>query len=226
MNAARLVAIIPARGGSRRVPRKNVRLTGGKPLIAWTIEAAKKAASVDRVVVTTDDAEIAAVANEYGAEVPFVRPPHLSTDTATSADVVTHVIEALALNALPNASFVLLQPTSPLRTAGDIDAAALLPRSREAVVSVTPLAEPVQWLRTIDAEGRMRRWLERDPDDGRAEQLYHLNGAIYMMRIARFLDNRELIPSDAIAYVMPPERSLDVDTEFDLRFCDFLLTTR
>jgi CMP-N,N'-diacetyllegionaminic acid synthase len=215
-----MIALIPARGGSRRVPRKNLRRVGGKPLIAWTIEAARDARAVDRVIVTTDDPEIADVARDHGAEIPFLRPPILATDTATSADVVTHALRALHMAELADSSFALLQPTSPLRTASDIDAAADMLAAGDAVVSVTPMAHSVRWLRTIDSDGFLHPWLAADVRD---LTLYQLNGAIYMMRTDRFLRDGELIPSMARAYVMPQERSVDIDTEFDLNLCDLIL---
>lgn len=220
-----MIALIPARGGSRRVPRKNLRMAGGKPLIAWTIEAARSARSVDRVVVTTEDREIAEVARQHGAEAPFLRPEHLSTDTATSADVVDHALRELRLHETPDVCFVLLQPTSPLRTAADIDSAAALLQNTDVVISVTPLPHSMEWLRIIDEEGRLRPWVGPGPaalaGDG---PLYQLNGAIYMMRAGRFLRDGDLSPAMATAYVMPQERSLDVDTEFDLHLCDLILT--
>ncbi len=200
------------------MPRKNLRLAGGQPLIAWTIEAAKCARSVDRVVVSTDDREIAEVAKHHGAEVPFLRPASLSTDTATSADVVVHALRELQID--EHSCFVLLQPTSPLRTSADIDAAAALLVNSDAVVSVTPLAHSLQWLRTIDQDGRLQPWLDRQA----AEPIYQLNGAIYMMSSGRFYGDGELVPAMAAAYVMPQERSIDVDTEFDLHLCDLILT--
>jgi CMP-N-acetylneuraminic acid synthetase len=217
-----VIALIPARGGSRRVPRKNLRAAGGKPLIAWTIEAAKHACCVDRVVVSTDDREIADVSRQYGAEIPFLRPAALSTDSATSAAVVKHALRELGVHEASDASFVLLQPTSPLRTSGDIDEAALLLERTAAVVSVTPLLHSLAWIRTLDESGHLRS------PAGRFEQrsdLYELNGAIYMMSAGRFFTDYELIPDPAAGYVMPRERSIDIDTEFDLHLCDLLLTT-
>jgi CMP-N-acetylneuraminic acid synthetase len=219
-----VIALIPARGGSRRVPRKNLRLTGGKPLIAWTIEAARAASCVDRVIVTTDDREIADVATQHGAEVPFLRPPSLATDGAASADVVGHALRELRLHEGSNSPFVLLQPTSPLRTSQDIDAAAALLVKGDAVVSVTPAAHSVHWFRTIDGQGRLRPWLDRSATDLRdTESVYALNGAIYVTCAGRFLRDGNLMPEMTMAYVMPQERSLDIDTEFDLRLCDLIL---
>ena len=220
-----MIAIVPARGGSQGVLRKNVRPAGGKPLIAWTIEAAKSSASVKRIIVTTDDLEIADLAKQYGAEVPFLRPADLATDTATSVNVVAHALHKLGFDEESDAPFILLQPTSPLRTSGDIDAAAALLEEAEAVVSVTVVSHPPQWLRTIDTNRCLQPWLsgevQRRQDSG---ALYELNGAIYITRAGRFLRELSFSPAVTAAYVMPKERSLDIDTEFDLQLCNLLLT--
>jgi N-acylneuraminate cytidylyltransferase len=118
----RVTALIPARGGSKRLPRKNVKLLVDKPLIAWSIEVAKASKYIDRVVVSTDDEEIKQVSEQYGAEVPFLRPEHLSNDHASSFDVIKHAIGFLKLDQ-PNELIVLLQPTSPLRLVSELDTA-------------------------------------------------------------------------------------------------------
>ena len=184
-------------------------------MIAWTINAATEAASVDRVVVSTDDAEVARIAEEHGADVPFMRPAALSTDSASSEDVIAHALEMLGLDRDSDESFALLQPTSPLRTSQDIDDAAALLPGNDAVISVTAL-QHAAWLHTID-NGLLRPWKHNDP-------LHILNGAIYMTRAGRFLRDRNLAPARTAAYVMPADRSVDVDTELDLKLCDVLLS--
>ena len=123
INNKRVVAIIPARGGSKRLPRKNVLPLAGKPLIVWSIEAALASVYIDKTIVSTDDAEIAEISRIAGASVPFMRPPELASDTATSADVVMHALDYLDSQNDHYYYSVLLQPTSPLRTNTDIDAA-------------------------------------------------------------------------------------------------------
>jgi CMP-N-acetylneuraminic acid synthetase len=138
----RRLALVPARGGSKGIPRKNIALLGGKPLIAWTIQAARSASSIDRVVVSTDDAEIAEIAVHYGAEVPFLRPADLSGDRAAAQPVIAHAVSWLAVHEGWTAEAVAyLQPTSPLRGAADIDHAAelLTTRNADTVVSVVPV---------------------------------------------------------------------------------------
>jgi len=216
-------AIIPARAGSKRIPRKNLAMVAGRPLIAWTIAAAIAAQRVERVIVSTDDPEIATVATEWGAEVPFLRPAYLSTDEARSVDVVVHVIETLRLQE----PIVLMQPTSPLRASIDIDAAARLfeTSGAPAVVSVTRLEHPLEWVRRIGATGELLPYLpDRDIERSQdADELYALNGALYVIGGETLLRERTFIPAGTIAYRMPSERSLDIDEPLHLRIADALL---
>jgi len=153
-----ILAIITARGGSKGVPRKNIRVLGSKPLIAWTIEAALRSIDSMRLIVSTDNAEIAEVSREYGAEIPFLRPVELAGDTSTSVSAVLHAVVWLAEheNYRPDL-ILLLQPTSPFRSSQDIDSSLKLQRENaaDAVVSVTPNLRPLQWLRKIDEQGML-----------------------------------------------------------------------
>lgn len=222
-----IVGLITARGGSKRVPRKNVTLVAGKPLIAWTIEAALEAPSLTRVMVSTDDSEIAEISRHYGAEVPFLRPVELSSDAATSVEVALHALNWLARSeqVLPD-FMVLLQPSSPLRTSDDIEAAIALRREKmaEAVVSVCEVAHRPQWLRCVGPDGALVPWrvgpLVCAHDEGR---LYQLNGAIYLVGTDVFLRERTFFPLRTLAYVMPPERSLDIDLPWDCYLADLIL---
>lgn len=209
-----VLAVITARGGSKGVPRKNVRSLGGQPLIAWTVRAALEAACVARVVVSTDDAEIAEAAREAGAEVPFLRPAALASDTATSVDVMAH-----ALNAVPGFDrAVLLQPTSPLRTGADLDAGFALWQGVPGAggcVSVCEAAESPWLMFQIDQEGRLKRLLPVPTGGLRRQDLPKalvLNGAFYFFEVARFRAEGRLVFDDGLAYEMPVERSMDIDT--------------
>jgi len=218
-----VIAIVPARGGSKVVPRKNLREVGGRPLIAWTIAAAREAQSVDRVVVSSDDPEIVEVAEAFGADVPFVRDVALARDDTPTIDVVID-----GLTRCPGfAQVVVLQPTSPLRNADDIDAA--VDRCRQlgapSCVSVTEVSESPYWMYRVDAEGRMRALL---PDAAIARRqdlpaVYHLNGAVYVAATDWLVRERSFVTSDSVAYIMPAERSLDIDTEDDLLRAGILL---
>ena len=221
------LALIPARGGSKGLHRKNVLPAGGKPLIAWTIEAALASACVDRVVLSSDDDEIMAVAQAYGCEVLFRRPPDLSGDSASSLAVVSH-----ALAELPAFDHVmLLQPTSPLRLASDIDAAFELMRSQgaQACVSVCPVEESPYWMYQIDAGHKLQPLLPQLVLATRRQDLppvYMLNGAIYVASTAYFHQHQGFLGPACAAYVMSRSRSIDIDTADDLAAFELLLNKK
>ena len=218
----RVLGVIPARGGSKGVPRKNVRLLAGKPLIGWTIEQAAQSRYIDRVIVSSEDEEICQVAKHSGAEVPFVRPMELATDTATGVDVLCHAVE----NAGADYDYVvLLQPTSPLREPTDIDA-AIEYCVEQAVTSVVSLAEATKspyWMYQMKKGGELTPFLE-DVASNRQElpQSYALNGAVYVLEVATLLASRKILDEQTLGYVMPAERSYDIDTETDFLICEFL----
>jgi len=232
MGPTSCVGIIPARGGSKSLPGKNLAPLAGRPLIAHTIGAALEAASVERVVVTTDDPEIAEVARREGAEAPFLRPKELAADETTAEETLLHAIGWLADEQGYRPEYVvLLQPTSPLRTAGDIDAAMHLARQRDAdaVVSVTPSQHHPSWMRGIDADGRLVDLPEITRHCPRRQDLpdvYALNGSIYLARRAVLLNRRSWYTDKTYAYVMPPQRSLDIDTAWDLHLAELVLKDR
>ncbi|MCM0083479.1 acylneuraminate cytidylyltransferase family protein [Geomonas sp. Red32] len=226
-----IIALITARGGSKGVPYKNIREVGGKPLIAWSIEAARKSSPELRVVVSTDDAEIAAVSADFGAEVPFLRPAELAGDHASSESVALHALTWLAeREGYRPRLLLLLQPTSPLRTSADIDEAVRLQAAcdADAVVSVTPNERPVQWLRRVDDGGLLVPWMAGEQLARRqeAEEIYRLNGAIYLIKTEVLVSEKTFYPPATRPLVMPVERSLDIDSEFDLLLADLLLTGR
>jgi CMP-N,N'-diacetyllegionaminic acid synthase len=212
----KLLAVIPARGGSKGLPRKNLMVAGGRPLIAWTIEAARRASSVDRVVVSSDDEEIIAVATSLGCEAPLRRPGVLATDSATSVDVVLHAIDHFS-------SFeyvVLLQPTSPLRNSEDIDLAfdTLLTRRAYACVSVSLAEQSPYWMYTLGADDRLSSVVPGAPEVTRRQDLpevYLLNGAIYIAQCDWLRSKRRFVDKDAVGYRMPRDRALDIDTADD-----------
>lgn len=217
-----LMAVIPARGGSKRIPRKNVLPVAGKPMIAWTIESALRAGGLTRVIVSTDDAEIADVSRKFGAEVPFLRPAELASDSATSIDVVMHALNWLSQSGDALPSFILLlQPTSPLRTEDDINASLALQKenSAHAVVSVCETEHPFSVLKRINSSGELLPLSVDVP----TERIFRLNGAIYLISTSVFMKERTFMPSKCFAYVMPQDRSLDVDTPWELHLADLLL---
>ncbi len=223
LNNETVLAIIPARGGSKGVPRKNIRIVGGKPLIAWTIDAAKSTDYIDRVILSTDDEEIAGVARTYNCDVPFMREPYLANDTATTMDVVIDTIQKCS----GYDWVVVLQPTSPLRTSTDISNALQLchEKSAPACVSVTLTNESPYWMYLLNPDASMQSLLPQNEISRRQDlpQIYSLNGAVYIARINWLLQNKKFVTQDTVAYNMPSERSIDLDTELDLRQLQILM---
>ncbi|MGF1691934.1 cytidylyltransferase domain-containing protein [Photobacterium kagoshimensis] len=227
-NINKPIAIIPARGGSKRLPRKNVLPLAGKPLIAWTIEAALESGIFERVVVNTDDQEIAAIAIHYGAEVPYLRPAELASDTATTMAVLQHQLQYFVAKGEAYRDLVLLQPTSPLRTSQDICQAWALycHNTVESVVSVTEVEHPIQWTYKANDDLMLSPMfadsLKRSQD---CEQHYRLNGAIYITSADNILNKECLIhPSANMGYIMPSQRSQDIDVELDFVIAQSILT--
>jgi CMP-N,N'-diacetyllegionaminic acid synthase len=223
--AGKVVAVVPARGGSKRLPRKNVLPLAGRPLIAWTLDVARESGVLDDLLVSTDDEEIAAVARQCGASVPWLRPPALATDTATSAAVLQHALQWYESEHGSVAAVVLLQPTSPFRSAETLRGAvasflAQPPSDRHAVVGVSPAAAHPAW--TFRVEGAtMHPFLGWDAMQHRSQDLpaaYTLNGAIYVLSPEAIHDGAPLIRPGARPFVMTdPREALDIDTEEDWR---------
>jgi len=218
----RTLALIPARGGSVSIPRKNLAVLGNMPLIAWTIVQAKHVADLDRIIVSTEDVEIAEIAKKYGAEVPFMRPEELAHSDTPTIDVVFHALNWLESNQSYFADAVLLlQPTSPFRTDADIKQAIGLLRTEKcpAVVSVTP-SHPHPFLAfRVNSCGCLEQFWNYDINQARRQDLpdaYYLNGAIYVIRTDVLRRCKSFIPPGTKALIMPRERSLDIDEPFDL----------
>jgi N-acylneuraminate cytidylyltransferase/CMP-N,N'-diacetyllegionaminic acid synthase len=224
-----IVGIITARGGSKALPRKNVRLLAGKPLIAWTILAAKQSTTLQRILVSTDDAEIAEASRQWGAEVPFVRPAYLAQDLSSHIDVVIHAIEWLEQAELVVPDYImLLQPTVPLRSANDIDAAVRIAYKTKAdsVVSVYPCERHPFLAKQIDADGRLSDFVFRIESDLPRQTLppaYSLNGAIYLIKPQVLKERHSWYSENTYAYVMPTERSADIDSDWDFYVTDLIL---
>ena len=218
-----LLALIPARGGSKGIPRKNIRPFCGKPLLQWSIDAALGSACVDQVVVSTDDPEIAQVARACGAEVPFLRPAELASDTASGVAPVLHALEHL-----PQVTDVLLlQPTSPLRSSHDIEAIVVLRQqvACESAVSLTPSAKHPAWMYSLSQDQRLKLLLQLDGAHCRQQlpPVYVLNGALYLATRALLLREQAFIAPDTVGYVMPAERSVDIDSPLDWQWAEFLM---
>jgi CMP-N-acetylneuraminic acid synthetase len=220
----RFLAIIPARQGSKRLPGKNKLLLGGKPLICWSIEAAKESHYIDEIIISSDDKKILQIAQQNGVK-SLKRPKELASDSATTFDVIKHVLEHIT----GYDYVVLLQPTSPLRDATDIDKAIefLIEKSADAVISVCTMEHSPLWSNTLPEDKSMQGFLREDVINKRSQELqqyYRLNGAIYIVKIDMFLQEKSFFLKENIfAYIMSQEKSVDIDTELDFKLAQLLI---
>lgn len=215
----KILAVIPARGGSKGVPRKNIRQVAGRPLIAWTIEQAHQSKYITQTILSSDDQEIIRVARQWNCEVPFVRPAEYSRDDTSGIWPVVH-----ALDRIPDCDYVvLLQPTSPLRSVEDIDRCISLcvESGAPAAVTMTAAEESPYWMYSIDGD-KVKPVVSAEIGLNlfRRQTLptaYLLNGAVYVAKADWFYKTRAFMSDETMAYIMPKERSLDIDTEDDLQ---------
>jgi CMP-N,N'-diacetyllegionaminic acid synthase len=230
----RVIGIIPARGGSKGVIRKNIAPILNKPLIAYTIEAAQGAKLLTDVVVSTDDEQIAAISTQFGVLAPFIRPAHLAQDDTPTLPVVQHAVEFV--ETANNCHFdiiVLLQPTTPLRTSEDIDATIDLLQSTRAdsVVSVVDVGgyHPFRMKRII-GKNILVNYIDQDFEDMRPRQklppVYIRSGDLYVNWRQGVMEAGWLVGKDVRAYIIPKERAVNIDTEFDLQLAEYLLQKR
>ena len=223
-----MLAIIPARGGSKGLPGKNIKLLGGTPLICHTIKAALESNLIDRVIVSTESDEIASIAKNCGAEVPFMRSIDLASDTSMVMDSYLQVVDMITKeNSKPIESFVALLPTVPLRTSKDIDKAIQIFNDKNAnsVISVVEASAPVYWHRSISKEGILENFLpEFNAVKNRQElkKTYLPNGGIYVFRTEVLRSTREYYTNKTYPYIMPKERSADIDDNFDFEWARYL----
>ena len=228
----KVLAVIPARGGSERIPKKNILNLAGKPLISWTIEAALSSEYIDDVVVSTDDNEILIIAKKYGAKVPFIRPDKFSSNHASSISVVLHAIEFFQKVNERYDYIVLLQPTSPLRTVKNIDESIELLQQKkcDAIVSVCNVDHSPLWCNTIPSSGSLSNFLDDQVLNSRSQDLesyFRLNGAIYLCKIERILNEKTFFIKDNIySYKMNRENSIDIDEMIDFNIAEMLMSNR
>ena len=219
----KLLGVVPARGGSKGIPRKNLVELAGRPLLDWTIDAARQS-HLDRVIVSTDDDEIAAHAEHRGVEVPFRRPKEISDDNALTIDVVLHAVSALGEEF---DAVMVLQPTSPLRMVSDINACLkmLSESSADSVISVVNVGghHPAR-MKFIESgfliDPPFAEEIENQPRQN-LRSMYIRNGAIYLTRVS-VLKSRSFQGKNCLAYEMPSERSVNIDTFMDLKIAEFL----
>lgn len=212
-----VLGVVAARGGSKGLPGKNVADLGGKPLVAWSIAAARGSRYLDRTIVSSDDPKIIAAARAAGGDVPFRRPKRLATDRASIYDALFHALDSLEET---YDYVVLIQATSPLRTTADIDACiALCHKSGAPVISVSRAAKPPQWMYALDSKRRLRPVLKARRGADRRQDLetaYVPNGAVYVANAGWLRKHGSFVGPDTRAYIMPSERSVDIDARMDL----------
>jgi len=225
----KIIAIIPARGGSKRVPRKNIRILAGKPLIAYTIEGAKNSKYISRILVSTEDKKISQISRKMGAEV-IARPKKLTKDTTPTIDVILHALNFLkGKEGYVPELVVLLQPTSPFRTSEDIDKSIELFMNTSnclSLISVTEFENPPFWALKVEKNSLKpvfgKKYFRMRHQD--LLKTYRPNGAIFIAKPETLYKYKTFYTSKSIAYFMPVERSVDIDTEFDFLFAKFLIT--
>ena len=225
-----ILGLIPARSGSKGLPRKNIRPLSGKPLIAWTIEQALEGKYLDRVVVSTDDKEIAEISKKYGAEIPFIRPKELAEDNAKGIDVVLHTIDWFRENDKRKQYdlIMLLQPTSPFRVTEDINKAIklLFLKEAKAIVSVCEVNHHSLWTNTLPKGGCMKDFIGKEIMNKNRQELpvfYRLNGAIYLAYCKYLQKQKSFFGKKTFAFIMPKTRSVDIDNEVDLKLAEILM---
>lgn len=221
------IAIITARSGSKELKDKNIRPLAGKPLMAWSIEAALETNLFDTVMVSTDSEKYAVTARRWGAEVPFLRSTVTSSDKASSWAVVDEVLARYTEIGKTFDTFCLLQPTSPLRTSDDLVAAYEQFESKNAiaVIGMCELEHPLAWCGTMGDSLSLDGFMGRDSGRQRQSQVryYHPNGALFIADINEYKKDSFLYRKGSYAYVMSPERSVDIDCELDFQFAEFLM---
>lgn len=226
------LAIIPAKGASQRLQQKNLRLLGGRSLLGWTVRVALAAQTFDKIIVSTEDERIAQEAQRLGVEVPFLRPQHLAVDPAGVVDVCLHALEELEANSEIFDTLIILLPSSPFRAVADIQGSLeqYLASQANFLMSVTKLEpSPLQAL-ILDESGFLTplhpEWIGRLGAKAKPDEIPYLvssNGAITIVDVEQFKQEKQYYAYPLMAYEMPWHRSLDVDTEQDIALGEFLL---
>lgn len=221
------IAFIPARSGSKGLKNKNIKEMCGKPLLAYSIIAARESGRFGVIHVSTDSEEYAEIAREYGADVPFLRSAELATDTATSRDATLYSLDRYHDMGIDFDNIMILQPTSPLRTAYDIKKAYELfeKKDAKAVIGVCEVDHPPMWANTLTADGNMINFSESSKNTRRQDygQYYRVNGAVYLTSVGYYRREKSLYSDKCFAYIMPKERSVDIDDAFDFFLAETIM---
>ena len=227
INNKSILAIIPARGGSKGLPNKNILKVMNKPLIAWTIEESLKSKYIDNVVVSTDDQNIANISKKYDIEKIILRPSHLATDSASTAAVLKYEINLIKKNF---DLLILLQPTSPLRTVKDIDNAIEMidGHNTSSLVSVSENKHPIEWIVELNKKNMIKNSSILNSLKIRQDSsnFYRLNGGIYISYVKEFLKNNSFFTNNTLAFIMPEHRSIDIDDKHDFKIASLLMYDR
>jgi CMP-N,N'-diacetyllegionaminic acid synthase len=224
-----MLAIIPARGGSRGLKKKNIKILNGLPLIAHSIISAKKSKKIKRIIVCTEDLEIAKIAKQYGAEVPFYRPKNLAKDNSMLMDSLFYFIEKI--NYIENKmyeNFIVLLPTAPLRDAADIDNSINLFRRKKAqsVISMTEAFYPIEWNHTVSLEKRVKAYskdFDAVTNRQKLKKTFIPNGAIFIFNYQLLKKTRKYYHKNTFAYIMPKDKSIDIDDIYDFKLAEFII---
>lgn len=226
----RIVAIIPARSGSKGLKHKNIKMLNGKPLMAYTIEAAVKSEMFDDIIVSTDDIEYARIAKEYGASVPFMRSEELSQDTSTSTDVISDVLQKLNEQDEKYDYFALLQPTSPLRDETDIKQCVekAIRFNADSIISMCECEHPIEWCTSFDDSDKCLNKMGQQLQGRRQDKKksYRLNGAIYLVQTEYFCKSKNMYGEKSYAYIMSKENSIDIDDIYDFKCAEVFIKSR
>ena len=223
-----MIALIPARGGSKGLPGKNTMLLVGKPLIAYAIESALNSKYISEVYVSTDSKEIAEIAKKYGAKVPFLRPMYLATDEALAVDTYIFMLDKWQESGKNVDSLIILQPTSPLRTSANIDEAIELFHSKNAssVISYTEESHPISWHKYVNEDLTFSPIFEEEiVNRQQKRKTYYPNGAIFIFKEG-LIREKKYYNENSFAYLMSRQNSIDIDTLDDFEYAKFLLTKK
>jgi len=232
INGLKILAHVTARGGSKRIVDKNIKEINGHPLLAYSIMEAKKSKYVDKVILDTDSEEYAEIGKKYGAEIPYMRPKELATDTAKAMDVTIHAINWFKEHNEPFDILVKLQPTTPLRLAEDIDNALkiFIEKGADSIVSVTEAYVPPLWVNTLPEDHNMKDFIQDlskiQLNTQELKKYYQLNGVVFLAKCDHLLKTHSWYGKKAYAYIMPRERSIDIDEPIDFEIAELYLKKR
>ena len=223
-NNNKILGIIPARRGSKRIKDKNKTVLAGKPLITHTITEAMKSKYIDQVVLSTDDSDIISIGIEYGIQESINRPAELAVDNTSGIAVVHHILKLYSDFQL----VVLLQPTSPLRIVNDIDGAIekMISLDAPACISVSELQKSPYWIYNINSDQKLISFFEKNIEEQKNNKAYIINGAVYVAKTDWLIDKKSFLSEETIGYTMPIERSIDIDEKIDLEYAEFLMSLK